>query len=87
MSESLSLLSGGGGGGGSGVICLFLSVELSSMKLSFPLVVFFVSSSTSNRLVSTSSVDVQLQLFVRSSECSVSSKAVFGRGGDPSCVE
>ena len=79
MSDSLSLLSGDGGGGG-GFICLFFSLELSSTKLSFLSVVFVVSSSTSNRLVSTSSVDVQLQLSVRGSECSVSSKAVFGRG-------
>ena len=90
MSESLSLLSGGGGGGGGGgcggVICLFLSVELLWMKLSFPSVVSVISSLTSSRLVSTSSVDVQLQLFVYSFESSVSSKAVFGRGGVPSCV-
>ena len=90
MSKSLSLLLGGGsggsGGGGGGVICLFLSVELLLTKISFPSVVFFVSSLTSSRLVSTSSVDVQLLLSVRSSECSMSSKAVFGRGGYPSCV-
>ena len=90
MSESLSLLysvggGGGGGGVGGGVICLVLSAEL-SMELSFPSIVFVVSSSTNSRLVSTSSVDVQLQLFVCSSECSVSSKDVFGRGGAPSCV-
>ena len=83
MSKSLSLLSGGGGGGGGGggdgVICLVLYVEL-SMKLSFLSVVFVISSSTSSLLVSASFVDVQLQLFVRISECSVSSKAVSGRG-------
>ena len=67
MLSSLSLLSsgggdggGGGGGGVGGVICLVLSAELSSMELSFPSVVFVVSSSTSSRLVSTSYVDVQL---------------------------
>ena len=91
MSESLSLLSSGGGGGGGGgvgggVIFLVLSTELLSMELSFPSVVFLVSSSTSSRLVLTSSVDVQLQLFVHSSKFSVSTKAVFGRGGAPSCV-
>ena len=85
MLDSLSLLSsrgggGGGGGVGSGVICLVLSVKLSSTELSFPSVVFVVSSLTSSRLVSTSSFDVQLQLLVRSFECSVSSKDVFGRG-------
>ena len=90
MSKSLSLLSGSGGGGGAGggggVICLVLSAELSSMELSFLSVVFVISSSTNSRLVLTSSVDIQLQLFFRSSECSVSSKVVFGRGGAPSCV-
>ena len=84
ISESLSLLSGGGGGGGGsgggGVIFLFLTAELSSMEISSPSVVFVISSSTSNRLVLTYSFDVQLQLFVCSSECSVSSKAVFSRG-------
>ena len=93
MLESLSLSSsgcgsGGGGGGDSGVICLFLSAELSSTELSFPSVVLVaLSSLTSSRLLSTYSVDVQLQLFVRSSECFVFSKVVFGRGGAPSCVE
>ena len=92
MLESLSLSEGGsggggGGGGGSGVIGLFISVELWSTKLSFPSVFLVVGSSlTSSWLVSTSSVDVQLQLFVHSSRCFVSSKAVFGRGGSPSCV-
>ena len=88
MSESLSLSKGGGcgggsggGGRGSGVIGLFVSAKLSSMKLSSPLVVFVVLSSTNSQLISTSSTDVRLQLPVCSSECSVSSKAVFGRGG------
>ena len=36
--------------------------------------------------MSTSAVDGPLQLFGCISECSVSSKAVFGRGGIPSCV-
>ena len=91
MSESLSLLSlgggsGGGGGVGGGVICLVIFAELSLTELSFPSFVFVVSSSTNSRLVSTSSVDVQLQLFVCNFECFVSSKAVFGREGAPSCV-
>ena len=91
MLESLSLLSsgggsGGGGGVGGGVICLVLSAELLT-ELSFPSVVLVVHSSlTSSRLLSTYSIDVLVQLFVRSSECSVSSKAVFCRGGAPSCV-
>ena len=38
------------------------------------------SLSKSGRLMSTSAVDGPLQLFVRSSECSISSKVVFGRG-------
>ena len=86
MSESLSLLLGGGGGGGGGggegggVINLFFSAGLWSTELSSPSIIFVVSSSTSSRLILTSSVDVQLQLPVYISECSVSSKAVFGRG-------
>ena len=68
------------------VVEVVVATELSSTKLSSPSVVFVVSSSINNRLISTSSVDVQLQLLVRSSECSVSSKVVFGRGGAPSCV-
>ena len=83
MSESLPLLSSGGVGGG--FICLVLSVKLST-KLSFPSVFFVVPSSNNSRLVSTSSVDFQLQLFVHIFGCSVSSKVVFGRGGAPSCV-
>ena len=88
MSESLSLSSlGDGGGGDSGLFCLFLCAELLSTELSFPSVVLVVvSSSTSSRSGSTSPVDVQLQLFVYSSKFSVLSKAVFGRGGAPSCV-
>ena len=89
MSESLSLLSrggsGGGGGGdeGGGVIGVFVSAELWLMKLSFPSIVD--SSSTGNLLMSTSTIDGPLQLFVHNYEWSVSSKAVFG-GGAPSCV-
>ena len=88
MSESLSLSSsGGGGGGGGGMFCLFLCAELLSIELSFPSIgLFFVSSPTSSRSGSTYPVDVQLQLFVCNSKFSVSSKAVFGRGGAPSCV-
>ena len=84
MSKSLSLLlrggSDGGGGGdeGGGVIGVFVSAELWSTKLSFPSVVD--SSSTSARLVLISLIDVPLLVFVPNSECSVSSKAVFGRG-------
>ena len=87
MSESLLLLSGGGGGGGEGggVIGLFVSVGLWLKELSFLSVVD--SSSTGSRLMLTSFVNGPLQLFVCNSECSVSSKAVFGRGGAPSCVE
>ena len=85
MSESLSMSSLGGGSGDGGVICLFLSTELSSMKLSFPSIVLVVIySSISIQLLSNFSIDVQLQLSVPSSECSVFSKAVFGRGGAPS---
>ena len=85
MSESLLLHSrggsGGGGGGGGWFIGLFISAELWSTELSLLSVVLVVdSSSTSSLSVSTSSVDVPLKLFVRSSECSVLSKAVFGTG-------
>ena len=92
MSDSLSLSSsgggsGGGGGRGSGMFFLFLFAELLSTKLSFPSVVLFViSSPTSSQLGSASPIDVQLQLFVCRSEFSVFSKAIFGRGGAPSCV-
>ena len=84
MSESLSLILGGGGGDSGGVIGLFVFARLWLTKLSFPSVVN--SSSIDNRLMSTSSVDGLLQLFVHSFECCVSSKAVFGEGGAPSCV-
>ena len=90
MSKSLSLLSGGGSGGGGGgdegggVICVFISVELWPKELPFPSVVD--SLSTCSRLMSTSAVDGPLQLCVRSSECFVSSKVVFGGGGSPSCA-
>ena len=88
MSESLSLSSsGGGGGGGNGMFCLSFCAELLSTELSFPSVfLFVVSSSTRSRSGSTSPIDVQLQLFVCRFDFSVFSKAVFGRGGDPSCV-
>ena len=90
MSESLSLLSGGGDGGGGGggegggVIGLFVSAGQWSTKLPFPSVVD--SSLTGSRLMSTSAVDGPLQLFVCGFHCSISSKAVFGEGGAPSCV-
>ena len=89
MSDSLSLSSSGGGcGGGSGMFCLSLCSELLSIELSFPSVVLVVvSSPTSSRSGSTSPIDVQLQLFIYNSKFSVSSKAVFDRGGAPSCVK
>ena len=84
----LSEVGGGGGGGGDeggGVIGVFVFVELWSTELAFPSIVN--SSSTCSRLMSTSAVDGPLQLFIHSSRCSVSSKAVFyGEGGAPSCV-
>ena len=88
MSYSLSLSPPGGGGGwGSGMFCLSHYAELLSTKLSFPSVILFVVSSlASSWFGSTSPVDVQLHWFVCRSECSVFSKAVFGRGGAPSCV-
>ena len=85
MSKSLSLLlGGGGGGGGSGVIGLFVSVGLWSMEISFPLVVDSLSSYS--RLMSTYAVNGPLRLFFHSSECSISSKSIFGRGATTSCV-
>ena len=84
MSEPLSLHSEGGGGGGGdvdeggGVIGVFISAELWSTKLLFPSVVD--SSSTCSQLMSTSAVDGPLQLFFHSSECPISSKALFGGG-------
>ena len=66
------------------VIGLFVSAGLWSTELLFLSVVD--SSSTSNWLMSTSTVDGPLQLFVLSSECCVYSKSVFGGGGAPSCV-
>ena len=51
------------------------------MDFSFPSVILFVIySPTSSRFGSTSPVDVQLHWFVCRSDCSVFSKAVFGRG-------
>ena len=85
MSESLSLLSEVGGGGGwgggesGGVIDVVELVEFWSMDLELPSVV--ESSSTCSRLMSTSVVDIPLQLFVRRSDCLISSKAVLGGGG------
>ena len=63
---------------------VFVPVEFWSTELPFLYVVN--SSSTCSRLMSTSVVDGPLQLFVHSSECYVSSEAVFGGGGAPSCV-
>ena len=85
MSESLSLLSevGGGGGGGGGesggVIDVVEPAEFWSTDLEFPSVV--ESSLTCSWLMSTSAVDGPLQLGVRRSACSISSKDVFGGGG------
>ena len=84
MFELLSLLSRGGSDGGGGVIGLFISAGLWSTELVFMSVVD--SSSTGSRLMLTSTVDGPLQLFGHSFECSISSKAVFGKGGTPSCV-
>ena len=90
MSKSISLLSevGGGGGGGGGesggVIDVVEPSEFWSTDLELPSVV--ESSSTCNQLMSTSTVDGPLQLCVRRSACSISSKAVLGGGGTPSCV-
>ena len=50
----------------------------------FPLVVD--SWSTCTCLVPTSPVSGPLQLLVRRSDCLISSKAVLGGGGTPSCV-
>ena len=47
---------------------------------------FVVSSTTSSRFESTYYVDVQLHWYDYKSNCSVSCKAMFGRGGAPSCV-
>ena len=84
MSESLSLLSGVGGGGGGGggesggVIDVVGPVEFWSTDLELPSVV--ESSSTCSQLMSTSAVDGPLQLCVRRSVCSISSKAVLSGG-------
>ena len=73
MSESLSLLSeggdsgGGGGDEGGGVIDVFMPAKFWSMELAFPSVVY--SSSTCSRLMSTSTIDGPLQLFVHRSDC------------------
>ena len=84
---SVSLLMsppGGGGGGGSWMFFLSRSIDLLSMEILFLSVVLFViSSPTSNWFGSTSPVDVQLQLFFCRSDCSVFSKDVFGSGGAP----
>ena len=86
MSESLSLFAlggggGGGGGGGSGMLCSSHCADLLSTELSFlSVILFVVSSLTSSQFRLTSPVNVQLQLFVCRSDCSVFSKAVFGRG-------
>ena len=69
------------------MFCLYFCAEILSIEISLTSVVLFViSSSTSNQSSLTSPVDVQLQLFVCRPDFSVFSKAVFGRGGAPSCV-
>ena len=84
MSESLSLLleggSSGGGGGdeGGGVIGVFVHVEFYLTEPLFSSVV--ESLLTCSWLMSTSVVDGPLQIFVRKSDWSISSKAVFGGG-------
>ena len=85
MSKSLSLLSKVGGGGGvgggesGGVIDVVGPAEFWSTELELPSVI--ESSSTCSWLMSTSAVDGPLQLCVRRSNCSISSKAVLGEGG------
>ena len=84
MSESISLLSeveggGGGGGGESGVVIEVVEpTKFWSADLELPSVV--ESSSNYSGLMSNSVVDGPLQLGVRRSACSISSKAVFGGG-------
>ena len=84
MYESPSLLSEGGDGGvgggdeGGGVIDVFVPTEFWSIELAFPSIVD--SSSTCSCLMSNSTVDDPLQLFVHRSDCLISSKAIFGGG-------
>ena len=91
MSESLSLISevggvgGVGGGESGGVVDVVGPAEFWSTELALPLVI--ESSSTCSRLMSTSAIDGPQQLFVHRSDCSISSKDVFGEGGAPSCVD
>ena len=85
MSKSLSLLSevgrvgGMGGGESGGIVDVVAPVEFWSMELVPPSVVN--SSSTYSGLLWISTVDGPLQHCVRRSACSISSKAVVGRGG------
>ena len=84
MSESLSLLSevsgvrGVGGGESGGVVDVVAPAEFWLTELVPPSVVIY--SSMYSGLLWIYTVDGPLQLFVHSSESSVSSKAVFGRG-------
>ena len=61
-----------------------MPAEFWSTKLALPSVV--ESSSTCSQLMLNSAVDGPLQVFGYSFECFVSSKAVFGGRGTPSCV-
>ena len=89
MSESLSLLSDGGGGEGvgggerGGVIDIVEPEDFSSTKLVPPSVVDFASYSG---LLWICIVDGPLELCVPRFDSWISSKAVCGRGGAPSCV-
>ena len=89
MSESLSLLSDGGGGGGvgggerGGVVDIVKPEEFWSTELVPPSVVNFASYSG---LLWICIVDGPLELCELRSDSWISSKAVCGRGGAPSCV-
>ena len=89
MSESLSLLSDGGGGGGvcggerGGVVDIVEPEEFWSTELVPPSVVDFALYSG---LLWIWIVDGPLELCKLRSDSWISSKAVCGRGGSPSCV-
>ena len=90
MSESLSLLSevggvrGVGGGESGGVVDVVGPAGVWSTELVLPSVVD--SSSMYSGLLWISTADGPLQLCVRRSICLISSKAVLGEGGAPSCA-
>ena len=91
MSKSLSLISevggvgGVGGGEGGGVVDEVAPAEFGSTELVPPPVVD--SSSTYSGLLWISTVNGPLKFCVCRAACSISSKAVSGRGGAPSCVD